>query len=239
MLSGTLLEPAGKVPGNPDEPKELVGVSGLAEAAEAATLVLGAFQKADKRTIGFGTAGGGFFVAGSGVCITCRHVVAEKGIRGMAALTRSGLVLPVREVLASDPVEDVAVLQLELPEGAKVPVLRMSSGLPPVGSPVFVLSHPDERFYMLTTGVVARHTIWREKGGVSHFMSVTADFAKGCSGCPVLGGLGAVVGMVNNTESIYYDDDGRRKQLDLQMVVKNVTPVSVMWGLFKERPEER
>ena len=29
---------------------------------------------------------------------------------------------------------------------------------------------------------------------------------------------------MNNTESIYYDDDGHRKQLDLQMVVKNATP---------------
>ena len=32
---------------------------------------------------------------------------------------------------------------------------------------------------------------------------------------------GAVVGIVNNTESIYYDDDGKKKQTDLQMVVKN------------------
>ena len=52
-------------------------------------------------------------------------------------------------------------------------------------------------------------------------MSITADFAKGSSGCPVLDDHGTVIGIVNNTESIYYDDDGNRKQLDLQMVVKN------------------
>jgi hypothetical protein len=66
-------------------------------------------------------------------------------------------------------------------------------------------------------------------------MSVTADFAKGSSGCPVMDETGAVVGVVNNTESIYYDDDGRKKQTDLQMVVKNVTPVSAVRSLFKSR----
>ena len=56
-------------------------------------------------------------------------------------------------------------------------------------------------------------------------MSITADFAKGSSGCPVLDEeLYNVIGIVNNTESIYYDDDGHKKQLDLQMVVKNATP---------------
>ena len=71
---------------------------------------------------------------------------------------------------------------------------------------------------------MARHTIWREAAGDQAFMAITADFAKGSSGCPVLDERGAVVGIVNNTESIYYDDDGKKKQMDLQMVVKNTTP---------------
>ena len=43
----------------------------------------------------------------------------------------------------------------------------------------------------------------------------------------------AVVGVVNNTESIYYDDDGKRRQTDLQMVVKNVTPSWVVRRLVE------
>ncbi len=206
---------------------------------ESATVVFGAFQRTEKKKVGFGTAGGGFFVSASGVCVTCRHVVSDKEIRGMVAMARDGRVFPVKRVMASDPVEDVAVVQLELPEGAKVPVLGLADRRLPVGAAVFVVSHPDERFYMLTTGVVSRHTLWREKGGVAHFMSVTADFAKGSSGCPVMDNTGAVVGIVNNTESIYYNDDGRKKQLDLQMVVKNVTPVSALRALFKDAGAER
>jgi S1-C subfamily serine protease len=94
----------------------------------------------------------------------------------------------------------------------------------PVGAPVFVMSHPDNRFYLLSAGFVARHVLWRTEAGDEAFMTITADFAKGSSGCPVLDERGAVVGIVNNTESIYYDDDGRKKQTDLQMVVKNATP---------------
>jgi len=36
------------------------------------------------------------------------------------------------------------------------------------------------------TGTVARHTVWREAVGDVAFMAITADFAKGSSGCPVL-----------------------------------------------------
>ncbi len=219
-----------------------VGFVARVAQTESATVVFGAFQRAEKKKVGFGTAGGGFFVSASGVCVTCRHVVSDKAIKGMVAMARDGRVFPVKRVLASDPVEDVAVVQVELPEGGQVPVLGLADRRLPVGAPVFVVSHPDERFYMLTTGVVSRHTLWREKDGVAHFMSVTADFAKGSSGCPVIDEAGAVVGIVNNTESIYYNDDGRKKQLDLQMVVKNVTPVSAVRALFKgssaERPAE-
>ena len=99
------------------------------------------------------------------------------------------------------------------------------------------MSHPDERFFLFTTGAVGRHTVWRSAGGDEHFMSTTADFAKGSSGCPVLDERGAVVGIVNNTESIYYEDDGKKRQYDLQMVVKNATPSWVVCRMVGHKPE--
>jgi S1-C subfamily serine protease len=204
----------------------------IAARAEAATVVLGEFyREAKSKKDEFSTAAGGFVISGSGICVTSLHVVNGKGARGFVALTRDGHVLPVREVLAADALEDLAILQLDLPEGLQLPSLALAPDPAPVGAAVGVMSHPDERFYLFTMGSVGRHTVWRERGGEEHFMSITADFAKGSSGCPVLDERGAVVGVVNNTESIYYDDDGRKRQTDLQMVVKNVTPSWVVRGM--------
>lgn len=208
----------------PTPPTEKLAGTTIASRAEAATLVLGEFSKeAKKSQITFNVAGGGFVIA-PGVCLTSLHVARDKGAKGFCALTRDGRVFPVREVLAYEAVNDLAILQLDLPEGVDLPALPLARESAPTGSPVFVMSHPDDRFFLLSTGYVARHTLWRTAAGTEAFMSITADFAKGSSGCPVMDERGNVIGIVNNTESIYYDDDGHRKQLDLQMVVKNATP---------------
>jgi len=197
----------------------------VAARAEAATLVLGEFFREGKsKETQFSVAAGAFVIDENGVCVTSRHVAKDRGSRGFVAMTRDGRIFPVREVLAADPLSDLMLFQLDLPADVKLPVLPLAPGPAPVGSSVVVMSHPDDRFYMLTTGIVARHTVWRTAGGDEAFMTITADFAKGSSGCPVLDERGAVVGIVNNTESIYYDDDGKKKQLDLQMVIKNATP---------------
>ena len=197
----------------------------VAARAEAATLVLGEFFREGKaKEAQFSVAAGAFVVGESGVCVTSQHVAKEHGSRGLVAMTRDGRVFPVREVLAADPQNDLLIFQLDLPADVKLPTLPLALAPAPVGSTIVVMSHPDDRFYMLTSGTVARHTVWREEAGDQSFMAITADFAKGSSGCPVLDERGAVVGIVNNTESIYYDDDGKKKQMDLQMVVKNATP---------------
>ncbi len=218
---------------------EKLALSQIAARAEAATVVFGEFYRDSKtKKIKFSTAAGGFLVSEKGACVTCLHVANEKNSRGLVAMTRNGQVFAVRELLATDPVDDIAVLQLDLPEGVVLPILPLGSEPTPAGSSIAVMSHPDERFYMLTTGIVARNTLWREALGEEHFMTITADFAKGSSGCPVLDEHGTVVGMVNNTESIYYDDDGRKKQMDLQMVVKNATPAWVIRRLIQPPPSQ-
>ena len=205
----------------------------VAARAEAATLVLGEFYREGKaKTVKFSVAAGAFVIGENGVCMTSQHVAKDRGSRGFVAMLRDGRVFPVREVLAVDPLNDVMVFQLDLPADAKLPALALAPVAAPVGSPIVVMSHPDDRFFMLTTGMVARHTRWHAAGGEEAFMAITADFAKGSSGCPVLDEHGSVVGIVNNTESIYYDDDGKKKQLDLQMVVKNATPSWVLRKMF-------
>lgn len=221
----------------PNPPTEKLDGPAIAARAEAATLVLGEFTRPSKKqAITFNVAGGGFVIA-PGICLTSLHVAKDKGAQGFCALSRDGRVFAVREVLAYEPVNDLAILQLDLPDGADLPALPLAREAAPAGSPVFVMSHPDDRFFLLSTGYVARHTLWRTAAGVEAFMSITADFAKGSSGCPVLDEHGAVIGIVNNTESIYYDDDGHRKQLDLQMVVKNATPSWAVLPMIEGTPK--
>ena len=221
----------------PEVREERFAWPAIAGRAEAATVVLGEFyREAKSHKDEFSTAAGGFVITPGGACVTSLHVVNGKGARGFVALTRDGHVLPVREVLAADALEDLAILQLDLPEGLLLPSLPLAAEPAPVGGAVGVMSHPDERFYLFTMGFVGRHTVWRERGGAEHFMSITADFAKGSRGCPVLDERGAVVGVVNNTESIYYDDDGKKRQTDLQMVVKNATPSWVVRGMAIAKP---
>jgi len=205
----------------------------LAARAEAATVVLGEFFREPKRKgVQFASAAGGFFVAPGGVVMTCLHVVNEKDSLGFVAMARDGRVFAVRAALAADPVQDLVLLQLDVPDGAEFPVLSLAASPPPSGLPIAVMSHPDEHSWMFTTGVVARNTVWRSPRGDEFFTCITADFAKGSSGCPVLDECGNVVAIVNNTESLYYDDDGKKKQLDLQMVVKNATPAWVAHRLL-------
>jgi serine protease Do len=192
--------------------------------AEAATLVIGElYRAANAKETQFSVAAGAFIVTDTGACVTSLHVTKDRESRGFCAMMRDGRVFPVREALAADPVNDLVILQLDLPPDTKLPTLPLSAAPAPVGSSIVVVSHPDDHLYMLTAGIVARHTLWRDPAGDQSFMAITADFAKGSSGCPVLDEHGAVVGIVNNTESIYYDD-GPKKQTDLQMVVKNTTP---------------
>lgn len=203
---------------------EKLALPEVASRAEAATVVLGEFFREGKRKgPQFASAAGGFFITPGGALLTCLHVINEKDSLGFVAMTRDGRVYPVRAALAADPVQDLVVLQLDAPEGVAFPTLSLATAPSPVGSAVSVMSHPDEHFWMLTTGAVARNTLWRAAHGDEFFTCITADFAKGSSGCPVLDECGNVIAIVNNTESLYYDDDGKKKQLDLQMVVKNAT----------------
>lgn len=207
----------------------------IAAQAEAATVVLGEFYTEDKEDgVQFATAAGGFFVSPTGILITSLHVVNEKKSHGFVAMTRDGQVYPVREVLAIQEAEDLCALQIDAPLKTAFPTLPLATKAAPIGSSIAVMSHPDEHSWFLSTGIVARNTVWRSPKGDEHYTCITADFAKGSSGCPVLDDNGNVVAIVNNTESIYYDNDEKTGATDLQMVVKNATPGWIARGLFKD-----
>ena len=172
----------------------------------------------------------GFMLSESGAFATSYHVVDTPELEAMLILTGDGRVAPVREVLAADRAADVAILRAEGDGFTALPLGERS----PAGASVRVISHPDGRYFTLSEGVVSRYFAFREGGEAVTLMAITADFAKGSSGAPVLDERGAVVGMVNNTFSSYYSTDHGRKE-DLQMVFKNCTPAESLRKLIRRR----
>ena len=173
-------------------------------------------------------ASSGFMLTESGICVTCYHVVNVPESPTLVAMTGDGRVVPVKEVLAANPNTDVAILRLE---GTSFTTLPLDIDAP-IGSPVRVISHPDEHFFTFSEGIIARYvSVPLEKnGGEVTMMAVTADFGAGSSGAPVFNERGGVIGMVNNTQSLYYDP---KRGKDLQMVFKQCLPSQYIQQMIK------
>ena len=171
----------------------------------------------------------GFIINKAGVAVTNYHVMEPARGSIMAVMTLDKKVYPVLEILAADKAKDIAVIKLK---GDNFEPLALSTANE-VGSTVAVISHPDGRFYSLSTGIITRHYIDYEKNFKAHRFATTTDFAKGSSGAPVLDLKGNVVGMVSSTRSIYYNQTSGLDE-NLQMVIKNCVPVQSILQLIKD-----
>ena len=168
---------------------------------------------------------GGFVIHEDGYIATNFHVMqsaAEKEGEGMGVRLPDGRVLPVKRIVASDKANDLAVIQVEAED--LIP-LRIAEDID-IGDPVYVLSHPVGVFNTFTEGMVSnkvrRPSPPRGRRSVPE-LNITADFAKGSSGSPVLDKCGELVGMVRSTRSTYYDEKNG-VDTNLQMVWKDAVP---------------
>lgn len=173
----------------------------------------------------------GFLVSTTGAFVTNYHVVNNKERTGFVAMTHDGKAFGVKEVLAADKPNDVAICQLNA-AGATFRAIPLS-GSAPVGTAVSVISHPNKRLYCLTRGIVSRY--FKHPKGRSRvtMMSITADYARGSSGAPVLNDAGAVVGVVSSTNSVYYTVE-KGKKSNLQMVFKDCAPAGAILKLIRQ-----
>jgi len=172
----------------------------------------------------------GFFITATGAFVTGYHVVNNKTNNTMVAMTDGGKVFPVKEVLAASRDDDVAILRVDGGGTGFQPVALSTDA--PVGSPVYVISHPNGRFYTFTDGLVSRYYTQTSDGKAVSMMAITADFARGSSGAPVFNEYGAVVSFVASTMSVYYHGEEGKKD-DLQMVFKQCVPARSVLKLIK------
>jgi S1-C subfamily serine protease len=175
----------------------------------------------------------GFVLASDGLVATDYHVIEDEEGRCATIGIRlwDGRILPVREVVAADRTNDLAVVRVEAADLRALPLAAAAE----VGEPVVVISHTDGVPWALAEGTVSAKSIRRQKRSRVPKLLVTADFAQGSSGGPVLNRRGEVVGLVESTTTVVYDDD-EHDPGKVQMVWKAITPATLLRDLVS-RPE--
>ncbi|WP_411847188.1 serine protease [Roseibacillus persicicus] len=209
------------------------------ERTEDGVYLLGAVYdcgKCDKwHSAGFATA---WAIGSEGILCTNYHVI--RSVKGdlVAAGSATGEVYPVEEIVLADESNDIAILRVKA-TGLKV--LPLAKEPAAVGDRVHCVSHPDRHFYSYTGGEVSRYYYHRKpkkEGDRVPFMAITADYARGSSGGPILNEKNEVVGMVSNTSNIYYGKKGQKAENVLQMVMKNCVPAFKIKDLLEQVSDE-
>jgi S1-C subfamily serine protease len=152
----------------------------------------------EEREIGGGT---GFFVSPDGMIITNRHVVDQEGVE-YSVVTNEGESYEV-EVVARDPMLDIAVLQVVGDDEQSFPHLSFSASEPRLGATVIAIGNALAEFpNSVSVGVVsglARNIVassgWGEIEALEGVIQTDAAINQGNSGGPLLNTDGEVVGV--------------------------------------------
>ncbi len=181
----------------------------LYERLAGSTLAVGEYYRCGECPEWHFNSGAGFVVAAGGVVCTCCHVLLGEKLDSpeayLVAADVEGRVYPVAGVLAAEVDSDTCFVQLAGAD-ALAP-LPLAAGAR-VGERVYCLSHPGGYHFMFSEGIVARVARLRnerldEQGRTNGwltrpvlFLNVTAEFAPGSSGAPVVDEAGNVVAQV-------------------------------------------
>ncbi len=197
------------------------------------TLVVGNLYQCGKCSRWHASMAGGVMIDPSGILVTNFHVIDSDRAEVFGAMTAEGGTFPIVEVLAASRSDDLAIVRVDTDRD--LPAVLLAEGNEPVGSEVRVVSHPDGRFYTFSEGVAARYFLEPKKRAPR--LQITADYARGSSGCGVFNQAGALVGIVSSTDSIYYTEEGKVQE-NLQMVVKSCIPLASLRRLIGKPSEE-
>ncbi|BAV07354.1 Trypsin-like peptidase domain-containing protein [Filimonas lacunae] len=184
----------------------------------------------------------GFVITADGVFITNYHVLYSYAHSHSmhdwgTLLVRlgNGKVYGVRKILMFSEHDDLAVLQLDVKQET-LPYISLAPKDATIGEAIYVLSNSDKQLYSITTGIVSDKYNQSMGGpsGVASFdrnlLSITAEFAVGASGGPILDGNGNLVGIVSSTHVIEQMNTGHPQS---QMTIKNAIPVSSLQKLTR------
>ena len=178
--------------------------------------------------------GTGFVVASGGYILTCDHVV--KGARKISVRDNSGTSHPA-VVIASDPANDLCLLQASTITTAPIPTVPPNSL--EIGQPVYCLGYPMEgsevqNFHpVASSGIVAA---LRGLGSDSRHVQVTLTINAGNSGGPIFDSSGRWVAVVSHKLNDLYSI---KKTGQLPQGFNFGVKSALAWPLFDSLPATR
>jgi S1-C subfamily serine protease len=174
-----------------------------------------------------------------GVIVSNAHVLeAFRDMKAIGVMTSDGRVFPIKAVLAADRINDAAVLKVEAADLTPLPLAKSAR----VGATVYCLSHPlmnymgtENGFFAFTQGIVSGRYRSRLMGATPvNVLAITADYAQGSSGGPILNEHGAVVGMVCQTLTI--SDDNNEGQMTWKFTRPSSSILLLLQGTRPGKP---
>ena len=165
-----------------------------------------------------------------GVCVTNFHVFWElldpaaklnPADSVIFVATEDGRAYPITEILSFNKAADMAFFKIDT-RGDVLTPMPLGDDLS-AGANVHLLSNPEGYPYAYTHGRVSRTIALNPGDPFSRRMEMTADFAKGSSGGPIMDDRGNMVSMVSSIRAIYFSN---QPPYNLQMNVKLTIPVS-------------
>jgi S1-C subfamily serine protease len=200
--------------------------------ARRSVVIVGGINKSGKTRTPHAYCATGFVIRKDGLIVTNFHVLLSfQEMKAVGVMTAEARLYPIRAVLAADRRNDVAVLKIAADNLPPLPL----AGTVPVGATVYCLSHPvlnsrkENGFYSFTSGIVSgKFRLRVAEGKPVDVLAITADYATGSSGGPILNEHGAVVAMVCQTLPIFHDE----QEFDVQMVWKFTRPASSILALL-------
>lgn len=203
--------------------------SEIAASVKESTVIFGMAYDCGKCHLTHVNPASGYVIDEDGIIVTNYHVVESfaktQGRKNLAmpVQTSNGKVYLVTEILASNKDTDLCIVKVDT-KGDKLRALPLGNAAQQ-GEEIFVMGHPNQMLYYFTQGIVVRNYLQprsRSHANSTPEMDISADYAAGSSGGPVVDNKGNLVGTVSSTRSIYYNP---AEQKNLQMVVKNTKPV--------------
>lgn len=219
--------------------KKVLTANAVYERAKEATVITGCVYLCPRCSNPHISESSGYIIDPKGIMVTNYHVMStyanmSDGNKPLGFVVRmaNGRTYAVKSILTSSKENDLAVLQLET-NGDLLPALPLSEGAK-VGDKIFVLGHPKGMHYFFSQGNVMDKYL-EEAGEPNHkffreMVVISADYATGSSGGPVMDEYGNVVATVSNTHPLLHSE----MNPGLQMVLKNTVPVESLRKLINQ-----